>query len=488
MATLPMIKLNNTLSRKKELFDSLHEGEVRIYSCGPTVYWFCHIGNLRSFIFSDVLHRVFLYHRYRVTLIMNITDVGHLVGDGDEGEDKMIVAMKREGKSAYDISEFYAQHFFSDCKKVGILPATMYPRATAHIEEQIDLIRRIEYNGFTYITSDGVYFDTSKLTDYGKLSGQRNEEKLGGARVTLGEKKNQTDFALWKFSPKNMQSREMEWDSPWGVGFPGWHIECSAMSKKYLGIPFDIHTGGIDHIPVHHENELAQTQGADGELEARVWLHNEFVTVDGVKMSKSLQNVYTLDDIIQKGFHPLAFRYFCLTAHYRQILNFTWDALDGAQRGLFHLYEEVLGCKEKIDGTHAENSTACASVLELITNTTILFDAALDDDLNISQGLAVLFDALRNFKLLTNLQVEDYQKFYEFLLLCDRVLGLGFDAVAFEKIPQDIQDKSELRKKQKLKKNWEYADEIRTDLIKLGYRVEDTDDGDVHISKIVIDS
>ena len=483
-----MIKLNNTLGRKKIFFQPIHEGEVRIYSCGPTVYWFCHIGNLRSFIFSDILHRVFLYNGYRVSLIMNITDVGHLVGDGDEGEDKMIVAMRREGKSAYDIAEFYAQHFFSDSKKVGILPATKYPRATQHIQEQIDLIKDIERNGFAYTTLDGIYFDTTKLDNYGKLSGQRNEEKLGGARVTLGEKKNQTDFALWKFSPNATESREMEWDSPWGIGFPGWHIECSAMSKKYLGIPFDIHTGGIDHIPVHHENELAQTKGADGELEANVWLHNEFVTVDGVKMSKSLQNVYTLDDIIGKGFHPLAFRYVCLTTHYRQILNFTWDALDAAQRGLFHLYEEVLMCKEKASSERSENIPDSVEVSQLITSTKTLFDAAINDDLNIPQGLAAVFDALKNFKMLPNLHTQDFKNFHEFLLACDRVLGLGFERVAFAKIPQDIQEKSELRKKTKAQKNWEYADEIRADLITQGYRVEDTDDGDTTISKIVIES
>ncbi len=266
-----MFQFYNTLTRQKEEFKPLHTGEARIYNCGPTVYMFPHIGNWRCYVFCDILRRALESGGFNVTSIINITDVGHLVGDGNEGEDKMVVAMRREGKSAYEIAEFYTQVYFSDRDKINILPATVYPRATQHINEQIGLVKKLEANGFTYKISDGIYFDTAKLPEYGRLSGQRAEEKQAGVRVDLGEKKNSTDFALWKFSPTDSK-REMEWASPWGVGFPGWHLECSAMAKKYLGVPFDIHTGGEDHIPVHHENEIAQTMGADGVLEANVWL------------------------------------------------------------------------------------------------------------------------------------------------------------------------------------------------------------------------
>ena len=320
------IYLYNTLTRNRDLFESIQEGKVHMYSCGPTVYWFAHVGNLRTYIFSDILHRLFLYHGFDVVFVMNITDVGHLTDDADAGEDKMLLAMRREGKTAYEIAQFYTNSFFEDLGRLHILPASIYPRATDHIKEQVEMIRSLEQNGFTYRTSDGIYFDTSRLTSYGMLSRQRAEEKQTGIRVNIGEKRSGTDFALWKFSPTDKQ-REMEWDSPWGKGFPGWHIECSAMSKKYLGIPFDIHTGGVDHIAVHHENEIAQTQGAQGCLEARFWMHADFLQVDGGKMSKSLGNLYTLDDLEKKGIHPLAYRYFVLQAHYRSKLNFTFEGL-----------------------------------------------------------------------------------------------------------------------------------------------------------------
>ncbi|MEK9131139.1 MAG: cysteine--tRNA ligase, partial [Patescibacteria group bacterium] len=332
-----MIHLYNTLTRQEDDFQPIKPGHVGIYSCGPTVYGFAHIGNLRAFTIADVLCRTLRANGLEVKQVMNITDVGHLVGDGDDGEDKMIVAMKREGKSAWDIAKFYTDAFFHDVALINIVPATEYPRATEHIAEQIAMLKDLEKNGFTYRTSDGIYFDTSKLPDYGKLSRQKSEDKKAGARVDLGEKKNATDFALWKFSPMN-EKREMEWDSPWGVGFPGWHLECSAMSKKYLGVPFDIHTGGVDHIAVHHENEIAQTQGVDGVLEANVWMHNEFLTVDGGKMSKSLGNLYVMQDVRDHNIDPLALRYLFLVAHYRTKLNFTWEALEGAQNALHKLY------------------------------------------------------------------------------------------------------------------------------------------------------
>ncbi|MFH1142330.1 MAG: cysteine--tRNA ligase, partial [Candidatus Uhrbacteria bacterium] len=334
------IKLYNTLTRKKEVFKPIHQGKAGIYTCGPTVYWFAHIGNMMAYVVADILHRTLEYNGLKVKQVMNITDVGHLTGDEDEGEDKMIIAMRREGKSAYDIAGFYTTKFFQDIESLNVLPAAEYPRATDHIPDQIGLVKKLEEKGFTYRTDDGIYFDTSKLPDYGKLSRQSAKDKKAGVRVDLGQKKNPTDFALWKFSPKDEQ-REMEWDSPWGVGFPGWHLECSAMSVKYLGIPFDIHTGGIDHIAVHHENEIAQSSGAFDKLQANWWVHSEFLVIDENKMSKSLGNFCLLDDFKKKGFEPLAFRYFILGAHYRSQHNFTWKSLEAAQNGLNNLRDAV---------------------------------------------------------------------------------------------------------------------------------------------------
>jgi cysteinyl-tRNA synthetase len=386
---------------------------------------------------------------------MNITDVGHLVGDGDEGEDKMIVAMMREGKTAYDIAEFYAQAFFQDLEKLNITPATRYPRATDHIREQIEMIAQLEKNGFTYQTSDGIYFDTSKLPDYGRLSGQRSEEKQAGSRVDMGEKKNATDFALWKFSPLDVK-REMEWESPWGVGFPGWHIECSAMSKKYLGVPFDVHTGGIDHIAVHHENEIAQTQGAEGELEANYWMHNEFITVDGGKMSKSLGNVYTIDQLIQKGFDPLAFRYLCLQAHYRSKLNFTWESLEGAQNALNRLRQTVRSWDAPKMG--------CAEFEER-------FLASLNDDLNTPEALSILWQLVDSHES-TSAKAESLLKF-------DQVLGLNLQSFIGKsvEIPVEVQHLLDMRAMARSEKNYAESDRLRTEIEKLGFIVEDKSDG-----------
>jgi cysteinyl-tRNA synthetase len=445
----------NTLVRSKQEFQSIHPNTVGVYSCGPTVYWFAHIGNMRAFLFADVLCRTLRFNGFTVEQVMNITDVGHLVGDGDEGEDKMIVAMMREGKTAYDIAEFYAQAFFQDLEKLNITPATRYPRATDHIREQIEMIAQLEKNGFTYQTSDGIYFDTSKLPDYGRLSGQRSEEKQAGSRVDMGEKKNATDFALWKFSPLDVK-REMEWESPWGVGFPGWHIECSAMSKKYLGVPFDVHTGGIDHIAVHHENEIAQTQGAEGELEANYWMHNEFITVDGGKMSKSLGNVYTIDQLIQKGFDPLAFRYLCLQAHYRSKLNFTWESLEGAQNALNRLRQTVRSWDAPKMG--------CAEFEER-------FLASLNDDLNTPEALSILWQLVDSHES-TSAKAESLLKF-------DQVLGLNLQSFIGKsvEIPVEVQHLLDMRAMARSEKNYAESDRLRTEIEKLGFIVEDKSDG-----------
>ena len=450
-----MLKLYNTLTRKKEEFVSIKKGKVGVYSCGPTVYWFAHIGNMRAFLLADILVRTLNYNGFNTELIMNITDVGHLTDDASDGEDKMIVAMKREGKTAYDIAEFYTDMFFRDADLLNIRRADKYPKATEHIQEQIDMIGKLEKNGFTYQTSGAVYFDTSNLSDYGVLSGQKAEEKQAGLRVDMGEKKSVTDFALWKLSQED-QNRDMEWESPWGIGFPGWHIECSAMSAKYLGLPFDIHTGGVDHIAVHHENEIAQTRGAENVLQANVWMHSEFLTVENGKMSKPLGNLYTIEDLINKGYDPVSYRYFVLGAHYRTRLNFTFEALDSAQTALRKI-RSIVRDWDKPKGSCADFEDE--------------FLKAINEDLNTPQALAVMW------KLIDSDNSSSAKA--QALLKFDEVLGLKlYEYVSIPlKIPEEVQvllkDRDEARKE----KNWEVSDSIRDEILEKGFVVEDTDDG-----------
>jgi cysteinyl-tRNA synthetase len=451
-----MIRLYNTFTRHKEEFTPIHEGKVGMYSCGPTVYWYAHIGNMRSFLFADVLRRTLELNGYEVKQVMNITDVGHLTDDASDGEDKMIVAMKREGKTAYDIAEFYTQAFLKDVDALNIRPANIYPKATDHIPEQIDIIKILEKNGYTYTTSDGVCFDTSKLENYGRLSGQKSDEKKAGARVHMGEKKHPTDFALWKFSDEDSR-RDMEWDAPWGKGFPGWHIECSAMSLKYLDVPFDIHTGGVDHVAVHHENELAQTQGSEGVLQANTWMHNEFLTVDNGKMSKSLGNLFTVDELVAKGYDPLAFRYFVLGAHYRTKLNFTFEALDAAQNALNKIRSLIRSWDEPkttgLDDLEDE------------------FLAALNDDLNTPQALAILW------KLIDDSGSTSQKA--KSLLWMDRLLGLRLEEVLGKSIdvPDEVRRLVEQREEARKQNDWGRSDELRDQIRSLGYVVEDKQDG-----------
>jgi cysteinyl-tRNA synthetase len=450
-----MILLYNTLTRQKEEFQPIHEGKVGIYACGPTVYWYAHIGNMRSFLFADILRRSLELNGLEVKLIMNITDVGHLTSDADEGQDKKIVAMQREGKTAHEIAEFYTDAFMQDLERLNIKSANVYPKATAHIQQQIDMVKRLEENGFTYKTSDGIYFDTSKLENYGRLSGQKAEEKQAGARVDMGEKRNATDFALWKFSPAE-STREMEWESPWGVGFPGWHLECSAMSAEYLESPFDIHTGGIDHIAVHHENELAQTEGADGVLQANVWMHGEFITVDGGKMSKSLGNLFVVDDLIQKGYSPIDYRYFVLGAHYRSMLNFTFEAMDAAKNALRKLQE--LARTWETGGT-------------ILDEYADQFLEAVNDDLNTARALAAMWEMADS-----DASVADKGTT---LLWMDRVLGLGLDAYVGQKleVSDEVQQLVDEREQARAKKDWAESDRLREVIAERGYLVEDAPEG-----------
>lgn len=459
-----MLQLWNTLHRTLEAFTPIKDGEVGMYTCGPTVYDRVHIGNLRAFLFEDILQRTLMMEGYHVKRVMNITDVGHLVSDADDGEDKMQKRATKVGRSAWDIAKECERYFREDIRELNILTPEFLPRATDHIQEQITLVQALEGKGFTYKTSDGIYFDTSKLPSYGKLSGQKLEEKEAGARVELNEeKRNGSDFALWKFSPTN-EKRDMEWESPWGVGFPGWHLECSAMAEKYLGQPFDIHCGGVDHIAVHHENEIAQSEAANGKPLANYWLHNEFITVDGKKMSKSLGNGYTLQDIRDHGFDPMAFRYFCLGAHYRSKLNFTWEALEGARNALKKIDHWVMVFQ------------AQQGMGEVSPNTAILerMKEALEDDLNTPKVLALIHELLRVPPTEKEAAVS-----YATLTKIFDVLGLtflkGVDHII--EIPSVVLDLQKQRELARQNKNWAESDRLRDLLKEKGWLVEDSAQG-----------
>jgi cysteinyl-tRNA synthetase len=460
-----MLKLWNTASRSLEDFKPLVPGKVGVYTCGPTVYWDAHIGNMRSYLFEDVLQRTLELEGFDVKRVMNITDVGHLTDDADSGEDKMEKAAAKEGKTAQDIAAFYTTHFLEDAAKLNIRipPAPYLCKATDHIAEQIELVKTLESKGFTYRTSDGIYFDTSKFPSYGSFSGQKLEDKEEGARVAANpEKKNKSDVALWKFSnpvgadPSVRPKRQMEWDSPWGVGFPGWHIECSAMARKYLGQPFDIHCGGVDHIPVHHENEIAQSEAAYGVKLANYWLHNEFLLVDGQKMSKSLGNVYTVSDIIAKGFDPLALRFFFLGTNYRQKQNFTWEGLQAAQNAL-----------NKLKAYSRELETPKIGCADLEAE----FKAALEDDLNTPKALAVLWKTVDS----------DYPTHAKAATLSwmDTVLDLSLDDVIAHpvEVPNDIKLMAEEREDARRQSDWTSADRLRGEIEGRGWVVEDTKQG-----------
>src|SRR3989344_4946544 len=438
--------LRNTLTRKKEKFEPFNPPKVGMYTCGPTVYYYPQIGNWRTFIFEDILRRVLEYNGYQVTHVMNITDVGHLtgdnLGDADLGEDRMEMAAKKEGKTAWDIANFYIKDFIESREKLNILAPAFFVRATDHIEEQVGLIKRLEAKGLTYVTKMGVYFDVSKFPNYGKLGGQKMIDKRAVTRKELKEdqeKRNPFDFALWKFSPSlgsGQAKRQMEWDSPWGRGFPGWHIECSAMSKKYLGESFDIHCGGVDHVAIHHTNEIAQSEGATGKLPARFWMHHEFLQVDGGKMAKSLGNIYTVADVINKGYEPQALRYLFLSAHYRDPLNFTWDNLRGAQTSLEKLRLLVSGFTQQ-----EKRSSLSTEKNEKIEGFRADFTQALNDDLNTAKALAVFWEMAKS-----NIPATDK---YDLAISFDEILGLGLKDTQVKeiKIPEIVQNLVEEREK-----------------------------------------
>ena len=449
-----MLKIWNTASRSLEEFKPITKGKAGVYTCGPTVYWDAHIGNMRSYVFEDILQRTLELEGYDVKRVMNITDVGELT---ETGEDKMLLGAQREGKTVQEIAQMYTERFLKDAASLNIkIPqAPLLCKATEHIPEQIELISVLEQKGIAYKTSDGVYFDTSKFPSYGSFSGQRLEDKEAGARVEVNaEKKNASDFALWKFAPKD--SKRQLWESPWGVGFPGWHIECSAMSRKYLGQPFDIHCGGIDHIPVHHENEIAQSEAAYGVKLSNYWLHNEFLLVDGQKMSKSLGNVYTVSDIISRGADPLALRYLFLGTQYRQKQNFTWEALQAAQNALTKLRSTVRGWSKPGTG---------------LTDIEADFKSSLEDDLNTPKALAVLWKLVD-----ADLPSADKAATMSWM---DQVLGLSLDAYIAKPavIPADIEALAKNRDAARAAKDWGESDRLRDEIADRGWIVEDTKEG-----------
>lgn len=455
----------NTASRQKENFEPIksHPGPIGIYSCGPTVYLYPHIGNMRAYIFSDVLHRALKARGFEVKHVINITDVGHLTSDADSGEDKVEKEALAEGKTTKEVTAFYSKAFFDDLQKLNIQTENIiFPKATDHISEQITLIKKLEERGFTYKTKDGLYFDTAKFPDYGQMAKLDLGGLREGARVEINpEKKSLTDFALWKFS-KPEENRQQEWKSPWGKGFPGWHIECSAMSMKYLGSHFDIHTGGIDHIPVHHTNEIAQSEAATGTKYVNYWLHSGHVLVDGQKMSKSLGNVYRLDDLSAKSFDPLAYRYFVLQASYRQTINFTWEAL-GAAAAAYHkilLSAAMIAYNQKLNHKPGK----------VLTEWKKLFWEEIDDDLNTSGALAViwkLFDSKENLADILSTVLE-----------FDEVLGLNLKRIfTMIDVPKEIWAIAEERELAKKEQDWNKADGLREKIRQAGYSIIDLTPG-----------
>lgn len=451
------IFLFDTYHREKRKFTPLNESKVKIYSCGPTVYDYPHIGNLRAYIFSDLLRKMLEFNGYEVNHVINITDVGHLTSDADLGEDKIELSARKQNRSAFEIANFYTKIFKQNLFDLNIKSPTVWSKATDHINEQIALIQKLEKKGYTYLTSDGVYFDTSLLSNYGYLARLDVKGIKPGMRVNLGEKKNPTDFALWKFSPKD-KKRQMEWMSPWGVGFPGWHIECSAMAMKYLGETIDIHTGGIDHISVHHINEIAQSEAATGKQFARYWLHVAFLINHGEKMSKSKGNFITLQDIIQKGYDPLAFRYLVLTSHYRSSLNFTWQGLQGSQKALMSLREKFSSWKSN------DNVAPDEMFLKEFKN-------KINNDLNTPQVMALLWEVVES-SLPSEKKKSTLQEF-------DKVLGLGFDYSFSVEVPEEIMLLVKERESLRRRKQWEKSDYLRQEILKMGYEVRDTPDGTI---------
>lgn len=461
------MRIYNSLGKKLEEFIPVKENLVSVYTCGPTVYHFATIGNFRTYTTSDVLVRTLKYLGYEVKFVMNLTDVGHLTGDNegdaDQGEDRLEKSAKKEGKTAWEVAQYYTEVFLDDFEKLNLTKPLLFAKATDHISEQIDLVKSLESKGLTYKIDDGIYFDTEKFEASGRKYGELSDldQIKEGARVEPNpQKKSPRDFALWKFSPHNSK-RDMEWDSPWGVGFPGWHIECSAMSMKYLGETIDIHLGGEDLRATHHPNEIAQSEGATDKKFVNYWIHGAFLQVDGTRMGKSLGNAYTVGDLIKKGYDPLALRYFYLSGHYRKSINFTFEALTASQTALEklrHLYQEYLKDKSRTTLSPEKN--------EKIDKFKKDFADAIGNDLNMPVAISILWEVVKS-----NIPSSDKRDLMDDF---DQVLGLRFDVVNNkQEVPEEIKNLIEKRDALRKEKKWEEADKIREEIVKAGYNVSD---------------
>jgi len=469
------MRLYNTLTRRKEEFRPFFGNTVKMYSCGPTVYNYAHIGNMRTYIFMDILRRALKFNGYKLKGVMNITDVGHLLSDADEGEDKIVKAAREQQKSPAGIAEEFTRVFMSDLEKLNIGKPELIVKATGHIKEMLDFIVKLCDMGYGYEIDDGIYFDIAKFSGYGKLSRINLDEQKAGARVEVNEqKRNAADFALWK---KAAPEHIMQWDSPWGRGYPGWHIECSAMSEKYLGVPFDIHTGGVDHIPIHHENEIAQSEALEGRPCVNFWMHGEFMMFDNGKMSKSLGNVYTISDLEGMGYSPSDFRYFCLNAHYRKKLNFTFTGLIGAKTALANLRAALRA--------HRDAANTPAPGLAPYKDG---FAKAVNDDLNVPCALGVLWTMVK--------EREKHPAVYAAALEFDKIFGLSLD-----KLPDDIPEKetapadipafilelAEKRKAARAAKDYKKGDVLRAEIEAAGFIIIDKA-GNEYLIKLTTDN
>ena len=454
--------LFNTLTRKKEKFVPIRAGEASLYTCGPTVYHYAHIGNLRTYVFEDFLVRTLKRAGLKLTHVMNITDVGHLVSDGDDGEDKMEVGARKAGKTIWEIAEYYTKVFFTDLEKLHCLRPQIVPKATDHVPEMIALIQKLEEKGIAYKTSDGMYYDTAKFPRYAEFGKLDVENLEAGKRVAMGEKRNPTDFALWKFLPKD-KKRQQEWDSPWGRGFPGWHIECSAMAMKYLGETFDLHCGGIDHVTVHHTNEIAQSEAATGKRFVNYWLHGEFLNEDSGKMSKSKGETLTLSVLERDGFTPTEYRFLLLQTHYRSSIKFSYDSLRAAQAGLRGLVDRLKEWK---------GEQAVVQFSQAGERHKAEFEKAVFDDLNMPQALAALFGALKDSSISNG---EKKALALDF----DEIFGLGLAQLmnAEEALPAEVQALVNARDEARRNKQWAESDRLRGELVALGWAVEDSAKG-----------
>jgi len=460
----------NTLTKQKEVFKSITTDTVSMYNCGPTVYSKPHIGNMCSYIFADTIARALTYNNFKVNQVINITDVGHLTDDGDDGDDKMETSAQKTGTTAQEIANTYTKIFYTCLDALNInRSAITFTKATDHIPEQIAMIEKLEKKGHVYVISDGVYFDTATFPHYGKLGNTHTNDESQNQRISENtEKRQQSDFAVWKFS-KPEETRQQEWDSPWGVGFPGWHIECSAMSQKYLGDTFDIHTGGIDHIPTHHNNEIAQSESVTGKPQANYWMHNNHVLIDGKKISKSLGNTIYFEDLEEKNISPLAYRYWILTADYKTLVNFTWDAVTAADKAFKKLITQLANF----------DTTTTGSIHEIYKEK---FIAAINDDLNTATGIAIIWELLKDDEVSA---ADKQATIYDF----DKVLGLNIEAlVAFANqlkntmtnIPDEVTELGRKRDEARKNKDFGTADMLRDEARKLGFDIHDTEKGIVY--------